>query len=178
MLQAEWFRYYHRTASTGGRLLRRPELGHCGKAGAANSYSVCTTWLIVDREYYLLDVFDRVTYPALRDMAVALAEHYKPRHILIEDAMTGSALAEELKKRVYFAVELIKPEGEKQVRLYVQQAKFEQGRVWFPKQAPWLRTFLEELLSFRIRDILTELTASVRPSPTRNRVITSKISRT
>ena len=39
-------------------------------------------------------------------------------------------------------------EGDKQVRLFVQSAKFEQGRVWFPKEAPWLQIFLEELLSF------------------------------
>jgi predicted phage terminase large subunit-like protein len=85
---------------------------------------------------------------ALRDMAIALAERYKPRKILIEGAMTGAALAEEVGRKFSSAVELIRPEGDKQVRLYLQQAKFEQGRVWFPKEAPWLRTFLEELLSF------------------------------
>jgi predicted phage terminase large subunit-like protein len=89
-----------------------------------------------------------MTYPALRDMAIALAERYKPRHILIEDAMTGSALADEVGRKFASAVERIKPEGDKQVRLFVQSAKFEQGRVWFPKDAPWLRIFLEELLSF------------------------------
>ena len=62
--------------------------------------------------------------------------------------MTGSALADEVKCKFPSAVERIKPEGDKQVRLFVQSAKFEQGRVWFPKDAPWLRTFLEELLSF------------------------------
>jgi predicted phage terminase large subunit-like protein len=90
----------------------------------------------------------KVTYPALRDMAIALAERYKPRYILIEDAMTGSALADELKHKFSSAIKRIKPEADKQVRLFVQSAKFEQRRVWFPKQAPWLRIFLEELLSF------------------------------
>jgi predicted phage terminase large subunit-like protein len=62
--------------------------------------------------------------------------------------MTGSALADEVGRKFPSAVERIKPEGDKQVRLFVQSAKFEQGRVWFPKDAPWLRIFLEELLSF------------------------------
>ena len=36
----------------------------------------------------------------------------------------------------------------KDIRLFLQQAKFEQGRVLFPKDASWLQLFLEELLSF------------------------------
>jgi predicted phage terminase large subunit-like protein len=76
-------------------------------------------------------------------MAVALAEQYKPRH-MIEDATTGTALAEEIRGK-YLGARLIKPDHDKQVRLFLQQA---QGRVWFPKTAPWLRLFLEELLSF------------------------------
>ena len=41
----------------------------------------------------------------------------------------------------------IKPEHNKETRLFLQQAKFERG-VFFPKDAPWLRVFLDELLSF------------------------------
>lgn len=55
--------------------------------------------------------------------------------MLIEDAMTGSALADEVECEFPSCVQRIKPEGDKQVRLYVQSAKFEQGRVWFPKEA-------------------------------------------
>ena len=55
---------------------------------------------------------------------------------------------DELKPEFLSAIKRIKPEADKQVRLFVQSAKFEQRRVWFPKQAPWLRIFLEELLSF------------------------------
>ena len=62
--------------------------------------------------------------------------------------MTGSALADELMPKFLLTTKRIKPEGDKQVRLFVESAKFEQGRVWFPKQAPWLQIFLEELLSF------------------------------
>jgi predicted phage terminase large subunit-like protein len=62
--------------------------------------------------------------------------------------MTGAALAEEVRDKYLSAVNLIKPDHDKQVRLFLQQAKFEQGGVWFPKTAPWLRLFLEELLSF------------------------------
>lgn len=42
----------------------------------------------------------------------------------------------------------IKPHQDKRVRLFTQQALFAAGRVWFPCDAPWLRVFLDELLSF------------------------------
>ena len=149
MLQSEWFKYYTELPEreNGSYILQSWDTA--AKLGLLNSFSVCTTWLVNGRDYYLLDVFRRkLTYPALRDMAIALAERYKPRYILIEDAMTGSALADELKPKFLSATKRIKPEGDKQVRLFVESAKFEQGRVWFPKQAPWLQIFLEELLSF------------------------------
>jgi predicted phage terminase large subunit-like protein len=149
MLQSEWFQYYTELPERekGSYILQSWDTA--AKLGLLNSFSVCTTWLVNGRDYYLLDVFrQKVTYPALRDMAIALAERYKPRYILIEDAMTGSALADELKPKFPSAIKRIKPEADKQVRLFVQIAKFEQGRVWFPKEAPWLRIFLEELLSF------------------------------
>ena len=149
MLQSEWFQYYTELPEreNGSYILQSWDTA--AKLGLLNSFSVCTTWLVNGRDYYLLDVFrQKMTYPALRDMAIALAERYKPRYIVIEDAMTGSALADELKGKFPSATKRLKPEGDKQVRLFVQSAKFEQSRVWFPKQAPWLRIFLEELLSF------------------------------
>jgi phage terminase large subunit-like protein len=76
-----------------------------------------------------------VTYPALRDMAIALAERWKPRSILIEDAMMGSALADELKGKFSSATKRIKREADKQVRLFVQSAKFEQG-LTRPRNSP------------------------------------------
>jgi predicted phage terminase large subunit-like protein len=150
LLQSDWFRYYTElpeSGNSGSYILQSWDTA--AKQGLLNSFSVCTTWLVSDRDYYLLDVLrQKMTYPALRDMAIALAERYKPRRILIEDTMTGIALADELDRKFSWSIERVKPEGDKQVRLYVQQAKFEQGRVLFPKEAPWLRVFLEELLSF------------------------------
>jgi len=90
----------------------------------------------------------KLTFPALRDMAAVLANNHKPRYILIEDASTGPALAAELKLVQRATVKLVKPQQDKQVRLYSQQALFEAGRVLFPGQAPWLRVLLDELVSF------------------------------
>ena len=42
----------------------------------------------------------------------------------------------------------IKPEGSKVDRMVAQSAKIEAGHVYLPKDAPWLATFLRELLAF------------------------------
>jgi predicted phage terminase large subunit-like protein len=119
------------------------------KGGAQNDWSVCTTWLVVDKErYYLLDVTrGRYEYPQLRSIAVALAEQYKPDAVLVEDTSVG-ALAQELKKLVKQPIKPISVEHDKVGRLYVNQHKFEAGRVFFPEEASFLPELEMELLSF------------------------------
>lgn len=119
------------------------------KNGAQNDYSVCTTWLTVGNKFYLMDlVRERFEYPGLKQAAMRLADKHKPNVILIEDASTGSPLAQELRQAGMYAVRLIPVEHDKVARLYVQQAKFEAGLVFFPRHAPYLGTLEAELLSF------------------------------
>lgn len=151
LLQSEWFQFYSELPERlkGWYILQSWDTA--AKQGFLNSFSVCTTWLVNGRDYYLLDVFrQKLSYPALRDAAMSLRKRFEPRYILVEDAMTGTALAQELDldHKSKCTVTLIKPEGDKQGRLYLQQSKFEARRVFFPKEAPWLRIFLEEILSF------------------------------
>jgi predicted phage terminase large subunit-like protein len=87
-------------------------------------------------------------YPTLRNMAIALAEAYKPEVILVEDATTGISLVQELKQMGDYNVRAIKIEQDKLGRLYVHQAKFEAGLVHFPSEATWLRELETELLTF------------------------------
>ena len=119
------------------------------KAGAQNDWSACTTWLLHEKRYYLLDVTrGRYEYPRLRNTAIALAERFKPRAILIDDASTGIALAQELRQAGTFVVNPIPVERDKVGWLYVQQAKFEAGLVLFPRGAPFLPMREAELLAF------------------------------
>ena len=71
------------------------------------------------------------------------------RLIRLEDASTGTALAQELKS-VHFdsATRLVPVERDKIGRLYVNQAKFEAGLVLFPKGASFLPDLEAELLTF------------------------------
>lgn len=149
LIDPNWFRYYDMLPARDEDSYILQSWDTASKEGLANAYSVCTTWLVQQGAYYLLDVCRmKLSFPALRDMALALAQKFKPRDIVIEDASTGPALAAELERHDLARIRLIRPDLDKRVRLYVQQAKFAAGQVWFPRQAPWLRIFLDELLTF------------------------------
>lgn len=149
LLNPDWFQHYDGLPEPDDRSVVFQSWDTASKDGLTNSYSVCTTWLLHKDSYYLMDLCRmKLTFPALRDMAAQLATKHKPRCILIEDASTGPALAAELKSVQRATVRLVKPQQDKQVRLYTQQALFEAGRVLFPREALWLRVFLDELVSF------------------------------
>ena len=114
MFKREWFRYYDdKPNPSKGYIIQSWDTA--AKNGAQNDWSVCTTWQIIDNHYYLLDLIRaRFEYPQLKATAVALAQKYKPRTILIEDASTGMALAPELRTlQVGCAVELVPIEHDK-----------------------------------------------------------------
>lgn len=149
MIQRQWLRHYDEAPARipGARLIQSWDTA--AKDGAQNDWSVCTTWLIVDGNYYLLDlVRGRFEYPLLRSTAIELAQRFRPDEILIEDASTGIALAQELRDNGDFFVNPKKVERDKIGRVYVQQGKFAAGRVWLPRNAPFLPELERELLTF------------------------------
>jgi predicted phage terminase large subunit-like protein len=119
------------------------------KTGFANSFSVCTTWLLHQQCFYLMHVFrKRMLFHELAAAAETLEGQFKPRYILIEDASSGTSLGQVLKLKFGSGIRLVKAELNKELRLFEQTLKFYQGRVFFPTEAPWLRLFLEELRIF------------------------------
>ena len=47
------------------------KLGYSGKNGAQNDFSGCTTWLRIDKKFYLMDlVRGRFEYPRLKETAL------------------------------------------------------------------------------------------------------------
>jgi predicted phage terminase large subunit-like protein len=150
MIRREWLRYWDKLPERTYRTRIIQSWDTAAKDGAQNDWSVCTTWMLVDKCFYLIDLTrGRYEYPRLRDVAIAQAQKHRPHRILIEDASTGTALSQELKK-IYFdgSVRLVPIERDKIGRLYVHQAKFEAGLVLFPKNAPFLPELEAELLTF------------------------------
>jgi predicted phage terminase large subunit-like protein len=150
MIRRAWLRYYDKLpkATYSARIIQSWDTA--AKDGAQNDWSVCTTWMLVDNRFYLIDVTrGRYDYPTLKATAIALAKKYRPQCVLIEDASTGIALGQEFKS-IYLdgAVRLVPIERDKIGRLYVHQAKFEAGLVLFPRDASFLPMLEAELLTF------------------------------
>jgi predicted phage terminase large subunit-like protein len=146
MIKRSWVRRHVRLP-TSGQIIQSWDVAN--KQGEENDYSVCTTWLIYQNRYYfLVDLLrDRFDFPTLRRKVYEQARLHKPSRILIEDAGFGTALVQEF-KTADFSVIAIKPEYDKKIRMGIQAAKFENGQVLFPKEAPWLSDLEAELFAF------------------------------
>ena len=117
--------------------------------GEHNDYSVGTVWGSTGVDYYLLDVFrGRLETPALRRKIMAFSDHWEADTTVIEDTELGRALLYDLRRTETFCPVLSKPRYDKEARLLAQSARFEAGQVHLPRDAPWLATYMEELLAF------------------------------
>jgi predicted phage terminase large subunit-like protein len=149
-IRRRWLRYYDQLPERTYAATIIQSWDTAAKDGAQNDWSVCTTWMVLDNRYYLINLIrGRFEYPSLKAAAISLAQLHRPRCILIEDASTGIALAQEL-KNIYFGgtTSLVPIERDKIGRLYVNQAKFEAGLVLFPREASFLPELEAELLTF------------------------------
>lgn len=149
LIKGEWFRTYRPLPARTGDERIIQSWDTATKAGLANDYSVCTTWLMHGRDYYLLDVFrKRLEYPDLRRAVLFLAATHRATTVLIEDAGTGAPLIQDLRREGNRRPIAIRPEHDKVVRLEAQSAVIEAGHVLLPEKADWLGDFRAEMLAF------------------------------
>jgi len=150
MIQRRWVCRYDSLPDRTSSALVNQSWDPASRNGELNDYSVCTTWLLQEGKYYLMHVLrKRFDYPTLKAQAIAHARAYKADRILVEDSgsSVGAALVGELKKAGLPAI-AVKPERNKKTRMSIQSAKFENGSVFIPKQAPWLHDYEAELFAF------------------------------
>jgi len=114
-----------------------------------SDYSVCVTLGLNNKQIYLLDVIrERMDFPALKCAALAAHLKWHPHTILVEDASSGIQLVQEMKEQGIYSVKPIKPNGDKQTRLFAQATLFESGQLKIPQAASWKDSFIHELTSF------------------------------
>jgi predicted phage terminase large subunit-like protein len=150
LFKRSWISYYDELPAKVGRAKVIQAWDTAGKEGEENDWSVCTTWLVVNKEYYLIDLIrGRYDYPRLKRAAISAATRFKPDLIMVEDAYTGAALGQELKQlRLGFPVRPVPVTRSKFERAYFHTGKFESGCVRFPRRAAFLAELEAELLSF------------------------------
>ena len=114
-------------------------------------YSVATVWFVKGDNCYLIDVVrERFNYPDLKRAALELRQGYPDAVTLIEEKGSGISLIQDLRDEQTSVIG-IKPETDKQTRLYTCAPQFESGSVFFPgpdQNAPWVDDLVSELLTF------------------------------
>jgi predicted phage terminase large subunit-like protein len=114
-----------------------------------SDWSVGTVWGARGLDFYLLEVFrERLESPDLRRAIIRLHHQRQAAATLIEQTELGRALAQDLYQTRHLRAITLRPEGDKLARLLAQAARFEAGQVHLPENAPWLATYLTELLGF------------------------------
>ncbi len=117
--------------------------------GETNDWCVCLTLGLIGHRVDVLDVHRaQYLYPDLVKAAHALRARWRPRLIVIEKAMTGLSLLQDLRRAGVREARPFSPHGDKVQRLTAQSAKIERGEVRLPDDAPWRGGFLAELAAF------------------------------
>jgi predicted phage terminase large subunit-like protein len=148
MVKRKWIQRYTQMPAPGGTTFILQSWDTAMKGGPDNDWSVCTTWLETENQWYLLDVWrKRVDYPTLKATVIEQAKKWNAKQVLVEEAGTAIGLLQELKTKVSGIVG-IKPEHDKATRMAIASAKFEAGQVYLPERAAWLPELETELFSF------------------------------
>lgn len=148
MIKREWLKRYTALPQRAGKTYIVQSWDTAQKPGLGNDFSVGTTWLVHGKDVYLIGVVrGRFDYPTLKRELVRSYQTHKPIAVVIEDAGTGTALAQELKRERYPIV-AIRPDGDKVTRMAIRSVHIETGHLHLPTSAPWLGDFETELLSF------------------------------
>jgi hypothetical protein len=90
LIRRDWIRWYETAPSRGIGVQVVQSWDVASTTAETRDWSVCTTWLIIKRSYYLLDVWrGRLEFPQLRRKLIALARDHRPNRILVEKAGPG-----------------------------------------------------------------------------------------
>src|SRR5215469_16302790 len=149
LVKAAWFRNYAPTERSEefDRVVQSWDTA--SKATELNDFSVCTSWGILGKDLYLLDVLRRrMEYPELKRAVRDQYERFRPNVVLIEDKASGTQLIQELIAEGLYAVTRYQPQSDKVMRMHAQTAMIENGFVHLPDAAPWLALYLHEITTF------------------------------
>jgi predicted phage terminase large subunit-like protein len=153
IVKSEWFRPYEPTDKPMFDYVLQ-SWDTASKASEISDYSVCTTWGVVGynpstRQLYLIDVLrDRLEYHDLKRLVVEQARKFNASQVLIEDAASGIQLCQQLRYEGLQGLEVIKPKGDKVMRMQAQTPAIEGGQVFLPTHAAWRAAYLHELEMF------------------------------
>ena len=97
LVRLAWFRTYRARPNRAKLDYVLQSWDTAGGSKDLTSYSVCTTWGVVGKDYYLLDVVrERLEYPDLKRRVVAEAGKHQADCVLVEYVGSGRSLVQDL----------------------------------------------------------------------------------
>lgn len=145
----KWFRTYETLPEPLDDDLIVQSWDTASKAEQINDFSLCTTWVLRRKNYYLIDVYrEKLEYPALKRQIHLRALNFRANLVLIEDANSGTALIQDLRSDGGLPITAIRPRGDKATRMMAVSPMIEGGQVFVPAEAPWLPAFQREVTLF------------------------------
>jgi predicted phage terminase large subunit-like protein len=139
------------------------------KTGVSADRSAIVTLASDMRDIYVTDCwFGRLLYPDLRARVVEefTRQKQRPSILYVEEASSGFALVEDLKRTTGIPIKGIPPGREsKEARAESVTGLFESGRIKFPRNAPWVAEMISECLRFpngRHDDMVDALVLGIR----------------
>ncbi len=149
IVKFEWFKRYDKKPQQLNGDLIVQSWDTASKAGELNDWSVCTTWLVKNNQFYLFDVVrERLEYPALKSRIIASAGQWHANIILIEAMNAGISLIQDLTATTALNIIPIIPKDDKATRMMAESPAIEAGRVFVPNEAFWLANFQHEMVHF------------------------------
>lgn len=115
------------------------------------AFSVCTTWGILGRKLYLIDVFrKRLEFHQVEPAIISLREKFGATAVVLEVSGVGRLIGNALLKREWTRtwMQPVDPKVGKVERAIAQTPKLERKRVYLPHAAAWLETFENEVAAF------------------------------
>lgn len=151
LVRMEWFGTYER-APERHELLKVVQSWDTGMSSAPTSdFSVCTTWGFyrTTSKWLLLDVYrERLDYPDLRRAVLRFWKTWQADAVLIEDAVSGKSLWQDLRASTSLRPIMIPPDASKEERLAGCLGEVESGNILLPTEAHWLDVFKAEMRAF------------------------------
>jgi predicted phage terminase large subunit-like protein len=149
LVKEDWFKRYepHELPTDFAQVVQSWDTAN--KPTELSDYSVCTTWGVKDKHFYLLNVMrKRMDYPTLKRAVREQWQAFDAKVILIEDKASGTQLIQEFIEEGLHAVTRYIPDCDKTMRLHAQTGAIENGFVHLPRQAHWLPEYVHELTTF------------------------------
>jgi len=113
-----------------------------------------TLWGQNDVGMWLLDMINQLLdFPTTVDTIRAMAPVWKFDELLVEDKANGSAVISTFKREaIDYLLHECNPIGGKEARANAASVEFKNGRVIFPRHAPWLPEYTGQILKFPADD--------------------------